>query len=391
MATSSIGSLDQASTLFAQRNAQVEQELNEERQHSVAARARSLHEGKLVSPSPIRDKAVACAAAIPISSAGSRPHRILGISPSILHGALLGAIPAIAIGVIATAQANPEERAQVWRESMKQVVAALGLGGLAGYLKEAIEAKILQLADILSKKEILQSFASRASCLESGIAQVGVETLYYAVRGLWHSMCKSIAERRGDQGTVDAEQDKLNKIMNVDTACRVLAHCLAVTLGGACTTAIVARGLITGDASWYLAILVSVVSVLISDAVVEAMIAKKHAAGGWMKWLMSWILPDRRYYAWAGENFDENQDATITRELECAITHCVVVDPVRSTLSGHLYERHAIMAWLKRNGTDPVYQNERVTALDYIPAPKAKMWAHTLARELRAELVLVDV
>jgi hypothetical protein len=55
---------------------------------------------------------------------------------------------------------------------------------------------------------------------------------------------------------------------------------------------------------------------------------------------------------------------------------------VRSTLSGHVYERHEIMKWLRLRGVDPIYREERVTALDYVTAPVAKKWAHTLAVEL---------
>lgn len=48
------------------------------------------------------------------------------------------------------------------------------------------------------------------------------------------------------------------------------------------------------------------------------------------------------------------------------------------------------MRWVREKGTDPHCRNERVTALDYIPAPITKKWAHAVARELGAELVLPE-
>lgn len=68
----------------------------------------------------------------------------------------------------------------------------------------------------------------------------------------------------------------------------------------------------------------SVVAVSISDAIVDAMIERKHAAGGWMNWLTSFVIPDRRYYIWEGGKLDMGPSSSIFKDLECAITHCLV-------------------------------------------------------------------
>ncbi|KAF2470360.1 uncharacterized protein BDR25DRAFT_226239, partial [Lindgomyces ingoldianus] len=118
------------------------------------------------------------------------------------------------------------------------------------------------------------------------------------------------------------------------------------------------------------------------------MIHWKNQARGWGLWFWSFLIEDRRHYSWSGENYEEER-AYITRKLECMVSHQIIVDPVRSTLTGHLYECCPINTSLNARSTDPIYRSERVTRIDYVAAPVARMWAHKLARELGAELELV--
>ncbi|KAK6331285.1 hypothetical protein TWF730_004372 [Orbilia blumenaviensis] len=223
--------------------------------------------------------------------------------------------------------------------------------------------------------------------IRASTAQIGVKGLHSTVKGLWHLLCKLIARQRNDEATAAAEQAKLDEICSFHTLCRILAHSLGVVLGGACTAGLISAGLVTGDICQNLPVLVSAVAVFSSGAVIEAMIVKKRQMGSWRDWFRS-LFNDRHIHIWAGDTLEANQNDPILQELECAISHCIVVDPVRSTLTGQLYERHEIMAWIKQHGTDPIYHQEKVTALNYVDAPVAKMWAHTLASELGAELVL---
>ncbi|RVD87195.1 uncharacterized protein DFL_001438 [Arthrobotrys flagrans] len=213
--------------------AQIEKDLNQERDDAVVARERSRRDGKIISASPLRTKGVSFAAGatpVPQASAGSEQYRIFGVSPSIIYGAILAALPAIATGILAVSQASTaEERSKAWCESLKSVGAALGLGGLAGYLKEAILNKLLQLATILGDRKMLQMLGKGISGLKGAIAQVGIESLFYAIRTLWHLLCKQIAIQRRDHETLAVEQVKLDEIMTFETACRVLAHIIATS------------------------------------------------------------------------------------------------------------------------------------------------------------------
>ncbi|KAF3133654.1 hypothetical protein TWF703_006711 [Orbilia oligospora] len=220
--------------------------------------------------------------------------------------------------------------------------------------------------------------------------QLGFETLYYHIRILGVKGRRDIARERHDKETTDLEQAKPDEIISLDTACRFVAHGLVgfITLVLNSALGAISRGVEV----LYLTTFLFILMLRVSNLIVDDIITQKHRAGGWINWFRSFIIPNRRYYTWAGleANVNRIQLDPMYQELKCPLTQSLIVDPVRSTLSGQVYERHAVMRWVRENGTDPILRGERVTALDYIPAPVAKGYAQYFAQSLGAKLVLSE-
>lgn len=146
------------------------QELNMERQRAVVARERALREGKLIDSSWTCTAAVVTAAAsvtVTVPNPTAKPGkptipeapRIFGMSAPMLQSALLGALPSITVGLAAAYCASPDERANVWKEAVCNIVKGMGLGGMAGYLMDKISRALLELGSKLSNMAWLGSTA----------------------------------------------------------------------------------------------------------------------------------------------------------------------------------------------------------------------------------------
>ena len=162
-------------------------ELNMERQGAVAARERALRERTLIGSSWARTTAVTAAAASvtvtvpdPTVRLGKpaipKASRIFGMSAPMLQGALLGALPSIAVGLAAAYCASPDERANVWEEAVWNTVKGMGLGGMAGYMMDKISRALLELGSRLTDTAWLGSTANPVKVSQD-------------VRGLAYSFC----------------------------------------------------------------------------------------------------------------------------------------------------------------------------------------------------------
>ncbi|KAF3173318.1 hypothetical protein EYR41_009963 [Orbilia oligospora] len=353
------------------------QRLNQERDDAVAAREKSRREGKLISATEnlLLWGVVAPFPRFPWIRAGlvSQPDRAFSVGLEqysviralllVFEFCLIAVISAVFTGVLVIFGASEVKgKPQSWGE---EVLIFLGLARRPIHI------------------EYVWGFTNL--CI-----QLGFEILYYHIRILGVKGRRDIAQERHDKETTDLEQAKLDEIISLNTACRFVAHGLVgfITLVLNSALGAISRGVEV----LYLTTFLFILMLRISNLIVDDIITQKHRAGGWINWFRSFIIPNRRYYTWAGleENVNRIQLDPMYQELMCPLTQSLVVDPVRSTLSGQVYERHAVMRWVRESGTDPILRGERVTALDYIPAPVAKEYAQYVAQSLGAKLVLSE-
>jgi hypothetical protein len=143
---------------------------------------------------------------------------------------------------------------------------------------------------------------------------VATSTILAAIKALYHAICWTVASCRGDKDTKAIEFQKLQEIPSFDNLCRIVASLLAGQAISYATASCASDGM---------AVAVTIVMYAVAIGLTKSLLALKNSAGGWIPWLMSSLMRDRRPKVWTGELFDEYQ-ADITDSLRCTITRVIV-------------------------------------------------------------------
>ncbi|KAF2637836.1 hypothetical protein P280DRAFT_530211 [Massarina eburnea CBS 473.64] len=366
----------------------INRELNHERQRSVAARERSRREQKFI-PDGQNSKSVGLsAAAMPFQkmACGLR-NNSSSISAPILWGALLAGMPALVEALVATSNEAPEKTGAIWVEAVPKIVGSMGLGGATSWLATRIYAGLLEFAAKISSRDALKSLGSMIKKCPPGLyTQATIEVGYNGILTFWHIICWLRAKSEHDDETTEIEAGKVSLVFSVDNAVRILAHVIAVAASSVLSAA--APAAVRNNP--IIAMAIPALAWTLADVITHALLKKKVESGGWKTFVKTGfgLFPDRRRKEWVGKNIDEVLH-TLPSDMFCGITQRLVVDPVRSTFTGHVYERTEIFRWLDSAGTDPMLSGEKATRLDYISAPVVQKWAYSVAQDMGGRLEVV--
>ncbi|KAK5111591.1 hypothetical protein LTR85_011820 [Meristemomyces frigidus] len=317
------------------------------------------------------------------------------IQRRVLYGALLAAAVALVRGLPAVYNTEEAKRLQAWIKLVNDVCATLITTGMLELTVAAVRRKLEN-----SGPELLDMLRCLGTTVTSSAAVTGSSVaLFGAIKAFCHYIQAGMAHMAGDRGAAKEQMWRARQEVNLDTACRAVA---AATTSAALAAAITA-GLL--PATGVLSLPVPLAMFWVASTVAENILARKNKVGGWLTWFRTLFHEDQRRMIWAGDSFEEREDE-ITAELKCSITLQLVVDPVRHTRTGTLYERSAIHTWLVTNRshieTDPVSGVRRMVPgqsdpidqtgaeeKDYVRSDLTRALAREVAETLGAQLAVV--
>ncbi|KAG8797455.1 hypothetical protein FRC17_007735, partial [Serendipita sp. 399] len=199
---------------------------------------------------------------------------------------------------------------------------------------------------------------------------------------LWDGVSYLWAKYVRDTKSAEIKLQELKETISFDN----IVKNLAATVG---SWAI--RGLCAGPLSAFLGPIgwiVSGVIFVITSTVVDDIILRKNAGGGWLSWLYSLVMTDRRRCELRGTPYDAIENL-FTSSIRCNINLCIPIQPMRSKRNGRLYERVMIYEWIDKHGTDPI-DRQPATRLDYVPDSQATHWSQKIANEFGAKPVVMS-
>ncbi|KAH8802460.1 hypothetical protein F5884DRAFT_886958 [Xylogone sp. PMI_703] len=294
-----------------------------------------------------------------------------------IWGLILGATTKFCQGIGEVINAPECQRMAAFLRLVKDVGVAASISGAvafaAKHLQQYLTENAPQILSTFRDPKLLASLASKILGTVSGtyaVAGTVVSGAFFAFQGLWHAIKAAIAKFMGDSETCDIEWEKAKNAVGIDNCVRALVSALS--------------GAVAVE-SGFLGALVPCAIYFLSKWMMEYVISQKNRRGGCRSWFTSLIVQYRGPMVWHGGSFESFQ-SQITNELRCAISHDIVVDPVRSIRTGTLYERTELYHWIDEEGIDPLTR-EPATRLDYIDSPLAKNRAAKIASLLKATAV----
>ncbi|KAJ9618501.1 hypothetical protein H2203_009098 [Taxawa tesnikishii (nom. ined.)] len=359
---------------FTALNEQAAQQLNQERQNVVEATLGGRYLDKF---------SIETAAVMGAASTWSGP--TTSGTTSGLQCAMRGALLAIAADLakgLPDLLAAPDKNAAA-RQLIPIILRNAAIAGLSftlvQHLKCYLEKNVPSIAQALGigLKGTCHTVPSvaMASAAAAGLMTAAIQSLL----ALWNAVQAFGAACDGDTATRNIELKKVKDRFSSDNVVRMTATALSHY---AVNAAVLAAG---GLGGCPLLILEAII-IVVTNGLVDAVLKRKNNAGGWLTWLRTFTQQDRRPKQW--EFLTVEDERAVTEELQCCIMYTIVVDPVRSLRTGHLYERSAIYRALDMDGRDPQTRH-KATRLDYADSPKARKLAQDIAAELGARLVLV--
>ncbi|KAK5988224.1 hypothetical protein PT974_12364 [Cladobotryum mycophilum] len=300
-----------------------------------------------------------------------------------MWGAILGAAYQLTAGLPGVMAAPKSERTGRLCKLAVDVAIAAGAAGLTAYAAKRLEAFLVKNASrilsIICNKEAAEAFLFKvlggglkvpAACgVLAATSLTALQALYYAATSAW-------ANWHGDTIGSEMEWERMWKVLSLDNCLRTVISAASGTLAF-CLAPVIGTG--------YLSFLIPVTLYFLSEWTLELAIARKTPYGGWSQWLASWFIDSRAPKRWAGGDY-ENFEKRIPEGLWCSISHEMVVDPVRSIRTGHLYEREQLYRWLQSKHKDPITRT-KACSLDYVDSPCAAEHARRIGSLLNARPV----
>ncbi|KAL7959767.1 hypothetical protein V8C34DRAFT_278696 [Trichoderma compactum] len=306
-----------------------------------------------------------------------------GSGYSTMWAGFIAAAYQLLVGLPEVYQASPLVRRRMMGEVIAKTLGAALVAGLSAYavkkLEEFLTKNIPRFLSAICSKTAAESFLFKmvgkglalpatAGALAAA-AVTALTSFYYAATSAW-------ANFNGDAASSDEEWEKMWKALSLDNCLRT-----AISAAGGYITYLLAPLLGTG----YLSVFIPVVLYFLCEWVLELIVASKDNHGGWSRWLASWFMPDQGRKAWVGGYLNDFSNR-LPDQLICTISHELVIDPVRSIRTGHVYERKQLYEWLDQRHTDPITL-QKAFSIDYIDSPCTAKYAECIAKLLGANKV----